>query len=425
MMPWDSNHSASKQWLILTQYYPPEIGAPQIRLRSLARVLRSVGLNVSVLTALPNYPAGKIFPNYVGRWRVREEIDGVPVLRTWVYAATGRSALVRLANYCSFTATSLLAALTGPRPDIVFVESQPLSLGVVGILMKWLRGVPYVYNVPDLQVSVAEQMGFLSNRTLLRIAKGLEDFFLRESQTVSTVTHGFIDHFEQRGLPRAQLSFLPNGADTDFLRPQQPSQRLLDRWNLHGKKVFLYVGTHAYYHGLDTLIEAAGLLSDPSISVLMVGDGPERARLRKLVLEKGLNNVVFGQSPYEEMDELYSIAYASIATLRKIGVAKDMRLSKVFPSLSCGKPVIYSGVGEAAELLQDNQCGLVVEPENPKLFADAISRLAADPVLTDRMGLAGRAFVEKEYSWSVIVTRWLNEIGVSVNGRPESQGSPD
>ncbi len=425
MTPLESNRSTSNQWLILTQYYPPEIGAPQIRLRSLARVLRSLGLKVSVLTALPNYPAGKIFPNYVGRWRAREEIDGVPVLRTWVYAATGRSALVRLANYFSFTATALLAALTGPRPDILFVESQPLSLGVVGILMKWLRGIPYVYNVPDLQVSVAEQMGFLRNRTLLRIAKGLEDFFLRESWTVSTVTHGFIDHFEQRGLPRAQLSFLPNGADTEFLRPQQPSQHLLERWNLHGKKVFLYVGTHAYYHGLDTLIEAAGLLSDPGISVLMVGDGPERARLRLLTVEKGLHNVVFGDSPYEEMDELYSIAYASIATLRKIGVAKDMRLSKVFPSLSCGKPVIYSGEGEAAELLQHNQCGLVVEPENPQLLADAISRLAADPSLQTRMGLAGRTFVEKEYSWSVIVTRWLTEIGVSVNGRPESQGAPD
>jgi glycosyltransferase involved in cell wall biosynthesis len=425
MTPSDSNRSTSNQWLILTQYYPPEIGAPQIRLRSLARVLRSVGLKVTVLTALPNYPAGKIFPNYVGRWRVREEIGGVPVLRTWVYAATGRSALVRLANYFSFTATSLLAALTGPRPDILFVESQPLSLGVVGILMKWLRGVPYVYNVPDLQVSVAEQMGFLSNRTLLRIAKGLEDFFLRESWTVSTVTHGFIDHFEQRGLPRAHLSFLPNGADTEFLRPLQPSQRLLDRWNLRGKKVFLYVGTHAYYHGLDTLIEAAGLLSDPEISVLMVGDGPERARLRQLTIEKGLNNVVFGDSPYEEMDELYSIAYASIATLRKIGVAKDMRLSKVFPSLSCGKPVIYSGEGEAAELLQHNQCGLAVQPENPQLLADAISRLAADPSLQTRMGLAGRAFVEKEYSWSVIVTRWLSEIGISVNGRPESQSAPN
>jgi glycosyltransferase involved in cell wall biosynthesis len=291
--------------------------------------------------------------------------------------------------------------------------------------MKSLRGVPYVYNVPDLQVSVAEQMGFLRNRTLLRIAKALEDFFLRESWTVSTVTHGFIDHFEQRGLPRAQLSFLPNGADTEFLRPQRPSQRLLDRWNLHGKKVFLYVGTHAYYHGLETLIEAAGLLNDPGISVLMVGDGPERARLRQLSAEKGLNNVVFGESPYEEMDELYSIAYASVATLRKIGVAKDMRLSKIFPSLSCGKPVIYSGEGEAAELLQHNECGLVVEPENPQRLADAISRLAAEPSLQTRMGLAGRAFVEKEYSWSVIVTRWLSEIGVPVKGRQESQGAPD
>lgn len=399
------------RWLILTQYYPPEIGAPQIRLRSVAHMLRRHGIAVEVLTAMPNYPAGKIFPGYAGRWHMREEIDGVSVRRTWVYAGTGKSASIRLANYLSFTCTALLATLTGPRPDVMLVESQPLSLGLVAILMKWLRGVPYIYNVPDLQIDVAQQLGFIQNRSFLRFAAALENFFLHQSWKISTVTHRFMEHFQSRGLPRTQITFLPNGADTEFLKPQSPSRAFLDRWKLHGKKVFLYVGTHAYYHGLDTLIEAADLLRGRSdIVFLMIGSGPERARLKQLSADRGLTNVIFGQSPYEEMDQLYSIAYASVATLRKIEVAKSMRLSKVFPSLSCAVPVIYAGVGEAAELLEANKCGVVVEPEEPTLLAQAIARLASDPTIRHEMGYAGRALVEREYSWSIIVGRWLAEL---------------
>jgi len=401
------------RWLILTQYYPPEIGAPQIRLRTLARKLKYHGIDVEVLTAMPNYPAGKIFEGYAGRLRMSEFIDGIRIRRTWVYAGTGRSAFVRLANYFSFTFSALLSALTGPRPDVLFLESQPLSLGVVGLLMKYLRGVPYVYNVPDLQVQVAKQLGFMRNRLFLRLALGLENLFLRQSWKVSTVTHNFIDHFESRGLPREQITFLPNGADSEFLSPRLPNLELLKRWGLDGRKVFAYVGTHAYYHGLGVLIEAAEQLRDhDEICFLMIGDGPERPRLQQLCRDLKLENIVFGESGYEEMDQLYSIVYSSIATLRNMDVAKGMRLSKVFPSLSCGVPVIYSGVGEAAELIELNRCGLVVEPENAAKLAEAIFDLASHPEKRNQMGRAGRALVTSEYDWSKIVQRWLGEMGV-------------
>ena len=158
---------------------PPEIGAPQIRLRSVVSELRQRGNEVEVLTAMLYYPTGKIFPGYSGRWRMRDEIDGVPVRRTWIYAGTGKAAHIRLANYFSFTLTALIAALFGPRPDVMFVESQPLSWGLVAILMKWLRGVPYISRCLDLQVDVAGQLGFMRNRSLLRWAFVLENFFLR------------------------------------------------------------------------------------------------------------------------------------------------------------------------------------------------------------------------------------------------------
>lgn len=412
------------RWLILTQYYPPEIGAPQIRLSSLARGLAEHGIKVEVLTAMPNYPAGKLFPGYEGRVRMRETIAGVPVRRVWVYAATGKSAARRLANYLSFTFTALVAALFGPRPDVLFVESQPLSLGVVGVLMKWLRGVPYIYNVPDLQIDVARQLGFMENGLLLRFATAVENFFLRQSWKVSTVTDRFIQHFEARGIPRDQITFLPNGADSDFLRPLPPAEEMLHRWRLRGKKVFAYVGTHAFYHGLDTLIQAAALLRDrKEIVFLLVGDGPERERLKQMAASLGLKNVVFGSSPYEEMARLYSVTYASLATLRRMEVANGMRLSKIFPALSCGVPVVYAGAGEAADILEREDCGITVAPERPDLLARALESLASDAKRRDELGHHGRALVEREYTWSAIVNRWLNELGFESAGKAVSTES--
>lgn len=412
-----------QRWLILTQYYPPEIGAPQIRLRSLAGELRRRGFDVEVLTGMPNYPSGRVHAGYEGRWRLREQRDGVRIRRTWLHPGTGKSARVRLANYFSFTATALVDLLTGPRPSILFVESQPLSLGICALLMKWVRGVPYVYNVPDLQIDVARELGFMNSRLVLRAARWFEDVCLRQAWKVATVTDRFIQHVEQCGVPRARITFLPNGADTAFLAPRPPSAALLDRWALHGRIVFAYVGTHAYYHGLDTLLEAAARLrDDPRIAILMVGDGPERRRLVDAARERQLTNVVFGESPYEEMDQLYSIAYAAVATLRDVPVASAMRLSKIFPALSCGVPVVYAGKGEAADLIAAAGCGVTVPPEDPEALAAAMRRLAQAPAERDARGAAGRALVEREYSWRTIVGRWLAEIGLD---EPTPAGAAD
>jgi len=407
----------------LTQYYYPELGAPQIRLRHFVRELHNKGIPVEVLTAMPNYPAGRIFPGYQRRAWARELLDGVRVRRVALVPGSGRSTLLRLANYLSFTSTSLVAALAGRRPGLLFVESQPLSLGLVALALKRLFRVPYIYNVPDLQIDVARDLGFVSNRRFLELAQRLEDYLSRQAWMVSTVTPGFIEHFADRGVERRRISFLPNGADTEFLRPLPPSQPLLQRWGLQGKKVFLYVGTHAIYHGLDTLIEAADLLrDDSSIAFLFIGDGPERAPLKQLAAERGMRNVVFGESPYEEMDQLYSIAYASLAALRKMTVSSSMRLAKVMGSLSCGVPMIYAGEGESAELLAEHGCGVAVPPGEPALLAAAIRDLAGDPERREAMSKAGRALAEREYAWSSIVERWLGQVAELMRAEQAAEG---
>jgi colanic acid biosynthesis glycosyl transferase WcaI len=290
------------------------------------------------------------------------------------------------------------------------------------MLVKWVRGVPYIYNAPDLQVEVAKQLGFVSNGPVLRLAAALERLLARQSWKVATVTRPFIEHFIREGVPAEQLTFLPNGADAAVLQPSAPSAALLDRWGLHGKTVFLYVGTHAYYHGLEVVVDAAAQLRHRAdLAVLMIGQGSERAALKQRAATLGLTNVIFDDSPMSERRELYSIAYASLVTLRDMPVAQAMRPAKIFPSLSCGVPVICSAGGEAADLVHAGQCGVAVRPGDATALAAAMEDLSADGSRRRDMSRAGRALVERDYAWSVIVDRWLDELSP---GRSTTQPLP-
>lgn len=404
-----SEATRKKRWLILTQYYPPEIGAASIRLRHIVRQLVANGLEARVVTALPNYPNGRIFPAYRGRLRHREQVDGVEVHRVWLYAATGRSAAMRLLNYFSFTVSACLAVLFGPKPDVLFVESRP-SLGLAALLMKWLRGVPYIYNVADLHLDAGIGTGILRSKMLRSPAFNLENFFRRHAWKISTVTQGLAESIKEQGIPGSKISLLPNGADTSFLKPQPPCADFLEKWKLTDQKVFLYAGTFAYYHGLNTLIEAAALLKErPDVAFVLVGNGPERQRIEQMASRLGLSKVIFDQMPYEETSRLYSTAYATIATLIDMPVSERMRLAKIFPSLSCGVPIIYAGRGSTG-FIEKHECGLIAPPEDSLRLADAISHLADDPELRNRMSQAGRRLAERDYDWATIVARWLAEI---------------
>jgi glycosyltransferase involved in cell wall biosynthesis len=123
-----------------------------------------------------------------------------------------------------------------------------------------------------------------------------------------------------------------------------------------------------------------------------------------------LDNVIFGEASYEKTADLYSIACAAVATLRDLPVAKGMRLSKVFPALSCGVPVIYSGAGEAADLLREMGCGVVTPPEDPVALAKAMTDLADDPARRNALGKTGRMVVEDRYGWGTIVDNWLQQL---------------
>jgi glycosyltransferase involved in cell wall biosynthesis len=397
--------------IVLTQYYAPESGAPAIRLRAMVRELRRLGIEVHVLTGMPNYPTGRIYPGFVGRLTMKDEIDGVPVRRVWLYAASGGNALARLLNYLSFTLSSGLALAFQPRADLVFVEAQPITLALPALVNRIVRGTPYVYNTPDLQVEYAEEDRWVI-RGLIRAARTLEGFLMRRALAVTTVTHAFIEHFSrERAMPRDRLTFLPNGADTDRLRPMPRNSALAARLGVGDRRVFTFAGTHARYQGLEVILQAARLLRHRrDLVILMVGDGPVRRQLVERAQREGLDNVLFGVSPFDEMPELMSITWCALVVLRRLEIATKMRLSKAIPPLACGVPIIYAGWGETADIVSREGVGICVEPERAGELARAMEQMADDRELRDVMGKRGRLLAERDFSWSLLVENWLRQV---------------
>ncbi|WP_413935498.1 glycosyltransferase family 4 protein [Nitrospira sp. BLG_1] len=398
-------------WLVVTQYFHPETGAPQIRLRALVKELTRLGHRVTVLTGMPNYPEGVIHEGYRGKFSLNDEIDGIKIKRIWLYPAGGKKVFQRLMNYLSFTFHALFYLGLARDKQIIFIEAQPLSLALYGLLARWFLKVPYIYNTPDLQVEIAGERAWVG-RSFVKLATMIETFLMEHAYSVATVTPAFIEHFVSvRGIPREQLSFLPNGVDLEQLHPLPYDAQCAEQMGVTGKKVLTYAGTHADYQGLDLILDAAKRLKDRSdIVFLMVGKGPERQRLIDRARIEGISNVLFKDSPFEERSSLMSVTYAFIAVLRNIPVAQKMRLSKIFPPLACGVPVIYAGVGESAEIILNNDCGIVVPPEDPASLADAVRRLVDAPGRRDAFSVAGRKLVEREFSWNTIVPNWLRQL---------------
>ena len=397
-----------KRFLILTQHFPPEVGAAQTRLHAFAKQLQAHGHEVRVVTALPNYPRGEVFPEYRNMRVVREQIDGLHVTRTWIRPATGRNVLKRLLGYWSFAISSLPACMREPKPDFIFVESPPLFLGITAYVCSRLRRVRFILNVADVWPGSARELGIVRSRLLLWFGERLERFLYRTAYRVTVQTNG-VRSYIGAIVGVAKVMVFYNGVDTSEFLPRETASV---PWVGPRESAFLFAGTLGYAHCWDVILEAAELLRSRSdIVFLLVGDGPEKARLVEQSQNKSLENIRFVERrPVSEMPVLFASCRATVIPLRRGELLKTTRPSKVFPALACESPVIFGGEGETAQLLLENRCGIVVPPEDGPAFAEAVVRLADHPEEARALGRRGRALVEREYGWDTLVQAWLNQL---------------
>ncbi len=398
------------RFLILSQYFPPETGAPPIRLASMIRELLKLGHTVEVVTAMPNYPTGKIFPNYQKHFYQLDNWEGIPVHRVWMYAAKG-AGIKRLLNYFSFTLIASFGLKKAQKPDYLFVESPPLFLGITGYLAAKLWKVPLIFNVADLWPDTISALGLISEGLVLKLARRLEMWLYDKARYITVVTSGVQQILiEKKRVPANKILLLPNGVDTKLFGKSQ-FKFAIDLPK--DKTLILYAGTHGYAHGMEVVLQAAKLLVDTNVLFLCIGGGSDKQRIMQLSKDMKLNNVIFWDSqPPEFIANLYDLAFAGIATFRDSPLLECTRPAKTLPILASGKPILFSGAGEGAKLVIDSQAGIVTAPGDYNGLAKSVRKLINHPRYTIQLGLNGRKYAEQNLDWSIIVTDWLKQLNL-------------
>ena len=400
--------------LLLTQYFPPEIGAAQTRLDALTRAVHRAGHDVDVVTAMPSYPSDAILVGYRHKWFMRQVEPERSVIRTWAYPAMG-SGLKRMVSYGIFSVTSLGGLVRSKRPDVLLIESPPLPLAVPGLLWARLRRVPVVFNVADLWPDAPAAVGALHDGFVLRAMYSLERWAYRRSSLVSTVTEGVADQLlNVKRIPSDKLIMLPNGVDTERFCPAESTgagRRLLV--DLPAQPFLVYAGTMGMVHGIEPLIDAFRQLHNEEVdspTLLMLGAGSERALLERRANQAHLTNVVFHDPiPPEQLAMVLNDAVAGIVTLADIPINQHARPAKMFPIMAAGRPVLFAGAGEGARLLAGAGGGLVVNNDSGAIAA-AVRQLVDDADSARAMGVAGRDYVVKNLSWPALIGDWLDRV---------------
>lgn len=388
--------------LHLTQYFPPEAGAVQVRAEAMARYLTQMGHHVTVLTEMPNHPVGIIYPGYRGRLFMRERFRGMDVVRVWVRTSPNKNLRTRLAFYFSYMVMSILRGLvlTGSY-HVIYANSPPLLVGAAGWVLSLVRRTPLVFEVQDLWPESAVEMGELTNVHAIRWATWLEERCYQRATRVVAVSDGIRDRLMERGIPREKLVMVENGSNTDLFKPEpEAGSELRAEWGLQDKFIVFYGGILGLAQGLETVVDTARILVDQQdIHFVMVGNGPRREAIERLLADYDLPNfsLLPGQ-PLESMPSHLAAADVALAPLRDLPIFEGVRPTKIFDAWACERPVIVSARGEPCHLVQEAEGGLCAEPENPRDIARAILSLRDHPVKRRRLGLNGCGFVHARYS---------------------------
>jgi colanic acid biosynthesis glycosyl transferase WcaI len=380
--------------LYLTQYFPPEIGATQSRAHDLAVALSRAGHRVQILCELPNHPSGRLPPRYRGCLWERDHLDGVDVLRTWVYTSEKKSRLRRMGLYMSFAVSSLFAALllVRARWDAVIATSPPLFVGLVGVIVAKLKRAPLLFEVRDPWPQAAIELGELRSKPAIRFARWMESTCYRQAAQIVTVSDRWRREIDACQLAARPVALVRNGANLDLVGPQPvAAERVRRALGLEARFVVAYIGLHGLAQQLEQLIDAAALLrTHPSIVFLLVGEGPCKSALQSRVHELQLENVLFHQEvPRRRIAAFISAADVAAIPLSSASYARGCIPLKLYESWACGCPTILCADGEARDLLNREGAGLAVDPGDSEALAAAVLRLQRDP--QRRRAMAERA----------------------------------
>lgn len=413
--------------LFVTPYFPPEVGAAQARISETALRLVRRGHAVTILTTLPNYPKGAVFPGYERGQRRREDWNGVRVIRVWSYISPNKGFLRRILSQLSFGLLApFLAAGKLGRQDVIIVESPPLFDAFAGRALRFLMRRPFIFIVADIWPESAVQLGALRNKALIWLAERLEWSTYQRAALVWAVTEGIRKELVARGLPERKVFRLTNGVDTEKFKPI-PRDEARARLGWDDRYTVVYAGTVGLAQALEIMLNAADALREtPGLRFVIAGEGAAKDELMAEARRRGLTSVEFLDAfPHAQMPTVLSAADALLVSLKKIPLFDGAIPSKLYEAMAAERPTLLAVDGEARELVvRQAQAALFVEPENGRALAAAIAWLREHPAEAQALAARGRAFVQANFDRELLTDALVGHVYTAMGRRAPKTPPP-
>ena len=375
--------------LLLSQHYAPEVTAARFRVEAFAQAFAREGHRVSVVCPVPNHPAGVIEAGFRGRALTRRDLDGVEVNYVWVRTTPVKTTRERLAYYASYAAAAVPVAV-GLRPDVLLASSPPLSVGAAAMLAARTLRRPWILDVRDLWPEAAVTIGELSEGSrAVRLAERLERRLYRSADRILTVTAPFVRSIGELATDPSRIELVANGTTRSWV---EAGERAADRAALNlpeDEFIWTYAGNLGPSRRLDLAIEAAAELG-PRFRLLIIGSGGAVEALERQAEQTASANVEFRPLMSAEDAARHMRASDALYVPQQPGLG-DFVPSKLYDCWAVCRPAIVAAEGETLRLAVDADAGLGISPESIEELVEAVSALAADAVLCERLAINGKA----------------------------------
>lgn len=396
--------------LIVTQHFPPERGAVR-RLFEFARYFVQKGIDVSVLTGIPNYPDGIVPEKYKGCFFYTEEMDGIKVYRSWVLPAANSQPTKRMVGFITFLFSTIVNSFKiKSKFDIVLASTPPVTSPVIGWILSKLRRCQFVIEVRDLQPESGEDFGNLNQSLFTRMIRWVMHSLYRRADKLVSVTDGMSRYMDDMvGVPRENIATIKSGVGREFIDSDANGIRSKFGWD--EKFLVLYSGTLGWVRPLETVVEAARQLVDqPDIHFAFIGDGQKRAALEQMVLEYGLKNVsIIGLQPLETIPSFLNSADVLLESLKEVNVAKMAFPSKMFEYMASGRPIVFGALkGEAIDELRLAGGAYTYPSGSPEELAELILKMRSGKIDTARLGEKYRRHIIDHHRREMWAEQYLN-----------------
>lgn len=391
----------------MTQWFDPE---PTFKGLLFAKELKKAGHDVEVVTGFPNYPGGKVYDGYHLSFYKKEEVDDIVIHRLPIYPSHDQSAIRRIFNYASFGVSSFIGALVKTRGvDVVYSYHPPLTTSLSAVLVGTLKRVPVVVDIQDLWPDTLAATGMLKNKRILGLVGWLCKFVYKRADKIIVLSPGFKARLISRGVPENKVEVIYNWCNESALYNFESSDIRLPK---NGNLNLLFAGNLGFAQGLPAVVETAEILQKDSVdvNVVFLGDGVAKAKAQQDAQNKGLTNTFF--LPRVSMQQVGGLLAAADMLLVHLKDDELFRItipSRTQANLAVGKPIVMGIKGDAADLVEKAEAGVICEPDNPESLALGIKTLAAMSE-KDRlaMGANAKSFYSRELSVASGVYRFIN-----------------